>query len=160
MSVWSIAGKGTFEDLGLANLSRSRVNQGIDQLSFDAPGTAIDKAPLFAYREQVSVLKDNEPFFTGICLTIPRSGTPADERISYEIAGPWYYLEKCIYQQSWRLWNPDISPPALADMYKSRVILCQNSAGKRITSGEQIRAAISHAISKGAPIALGTVIRP
>jgi hypothetical protein len=160
MANWSIQGSPTrtFADLGLSRLVRTTSNQVIDRVTFEAPGAAVDGSALFAYRSMVQILRDGNPWFSGICLTVPRVGAPADERLTYELAGPWWYLERCIYQQSWKMWNSAKQPAAgLDNLYKSRVILGQDAAGSAITTGEQIEDAILFAISKGAPIALGTV---
>ena len=159
MSVaWTILHGGeykSFASLGLANLTRVLVNQGIDTVRFDAPGTAFDGAALFAYGSTVIIKKGSVQWFYGRCVTLPRQGGPADERITYEVAGPWWYLGKCGYQQSWKIYNTGAEE--LQDKYKTRIILNQNASGDRITSGVQINDAVDWAIAKGAPITRGTV---
>jgi len=158
MSTWTVQGdniSGTLAELSLANLRRTRVSQARDTATFDAPGAAYDGAALFSYGESVTIKKDDATWFQGPCITIPRLGEARDERITYELAGPWWYLEKCIYLQVWRVYS--VADAELQNAYKSRGILCQDSDGNRITSGAQIQAAINYCISKGAPITLGTV---
>jgi len=157
-STWTIEGdtnEGTFAALGLANLTRTLVSQSPDKITFDAPGAAYDGNPLFAYEEQITIKKDDNTWFTGVIITNPRLGDPADERITYVAAGPWWHLEQCTYQQNWQLYNTGDSQ--LEAQAKSRVILCQDADGNRIDSGEQIADALDYAISRGAPITKGTI---
>jgi len=151
MSIWSIEGKGIFSELGLEGLSRTLVSQSPDKVSFSAPGY-FDDEPLLSYGETAIIKKDNSRWFYGHVITIPKMGNSSDERITYELAGPWFLLEKCVYQQTWKLYDG-----GLVNKNKSRVILNQNSSGERITSGAQIVDAVNYAVSKGAPIQLGIV---
>ena len=160
-AAWSIAGEsasGTFASLDLANLKRTLVSQGVDVVSFDAPGTAFDAAALFNYRELVTIKRNGDNWFKGIVRTIPRMGAPSDERIAYELAGPWWYLEHTVYQQQWNMWNEDKDGGAGLDLlYKSRVVLNQDEEGNAVSVGQQITDALQFAILKGAPISVGTI---
>jgi len=157
---WKIKGathEGTLAALGISGLIRKRTNGVMHTVTFDAPGAAFDGTPLFTYREPVTIYRGNDIFFSGLCLTVPCSADGASEQISYEIGGPWWYLERTIYEQSWALWNAAALPPHLANAYKSRVILSQAADGSSITTGAQIVDAVNFAISKGAAMQLGTV---
>lgn len=153
-AVWAISGKGTFASLDLGDLRRNLVNGAPDEVTFDAPGNALAD-PLFAYKESVTITKDGVAWFTGVNLTTPRLAYPAEERVQYRLAGPWWYLEQCVYQQYWKLYNA--ATGGVTNQYKSRVILCHTIDGDRLDSGEQITAAINYAIGKGADLANGTI---
>ena len=158
MSTWTITNgtaSGTFAALALANLRRTRVSQAADTVDFDAPGAAFDSAPLFSYGESVTISQDGATWFVGTCISNPAQGTDAAERIAYQVAGPWWWLEQIDYLQVWRVYS--IADAELQNTYKSRVILNQDADGNRITSGAQIQAVINYCISKGAPMQLGTV---
>lgn len=152
MSTWSITGSGTFAALGLANLRRTRTSQAADIVTFTAP-TSFIGAALLSYGSTVTITKDGTTWFKGRVNNIPRQGDPRRERITYELVGPWWYLEHCIYQQSWQLW----SGSSVTAVNKSRVILGQDTSGNRITTGAQIGAAIDYAIGLSAPITKGTI---
>lgn len=160
-SLWGISvvagADGSFAQNGLSRLVRTCSNQTVDRVTFSAPAAAADGSALFPYRSTVRILRNSVLWFTGLCLTQPRHAQPSAESIDYELAGPWWYLEHCIYQQIWRMWDATATPPALANLEKSRVILLQDDQGHPISTGDQIKAVITYAISKGAPIALGTV---
>lgn len=152
---WSILQGGTYKTfaaLNLNNLSRTLVSQNVDEVSFTADGTAFDGASLWSHGETVIIMRDSQRWFYGRVVSIPRIGLASAESIQYRLAGPWWYLDKCVYQQSWQVYSG-----GLTAANKSRVILNQNADGDRITSGAQIQAAINHAISRGAPITLGTI---
>lgn len=152
---WTILQAGaykTFAALELGRLSRKLISQAIDDCTFAAVGTAFDGAALWSHGETVIVRKDDAQWFYGRVTSIPRIGVASGEDIEYVLAGPWWHLEKAVYQQSWQIYNG-----GLGAQYKTRVILNQDADGDRITTGAQIADAVNWAISRGAPIALGTV---
>ena len=159
-AVWTIAcnqgeaNSGTFAALGLANLRRKLISQAPDVVTFDAPGAAFDGAALFPYRSTCTISKDGVQWFVGVVNTVPRTGTPRDERITYELLGPWFWLRR-VYEQPWKLY--DATAAELANVNKSRVILCQDIDGNRITTGAQIQDALQFCIDLGAPFQLGTI---
>ena len=142
----------SFASLGLGNLTRTLTTLGPDMVTFTAPGADFDGDALFAYGATVRIKKDGVQWFYGRVVSLPRQGGATEEQIIYQLAGPWWYLDKCVYQQSWKVYDG-----GLIDANKSRAILNQNASGNRITSGAQIQDAVNWAIGKGAPIQLGTV---
>ena len=152
---WTIEHGGSyvsFASLGLGNLTRTLTTLGPDMVTFTAPGADFDGDALFSYGATVRIKKDGVQWFYGRVISLPRQGSASEEQINYQLAGPWWYLDKCVYQQSWKVYDG-----GLVDANKSRVILNQNASGSRITSGAQINDALNWAIGKGAPIQLGTV---
>ena len=140
--------------LNLSAFNRTLVSQAPDVLTFQAAGN-FDSAAIFPYNSTITLNRNGFPWFSGIVKEPRRIGEPNQEALAYTVYGPWYYLEKCIYQQVWKRY--DAGTGTVVDDYRSRVILCQTAAGARITSGAQISAAITYAISMGAAITLGTV---
>lgn len=154
MSIWTVNGS-TFAELGLGNLSRRLVNQAEDEVTFDAPGTAYDADPLFDYGDTITIAKDGTRWFVGRIISNPRQATVQEERISYRVVGPWWYLTKIVYQQDWLMWDEE--EEGVLAQKKSRVIIGQNAAGERITSGEQIADVLEYARSRGAPFMVGVI---
>ena len=109
--------------------------------------------PILTQGATVVIRLDGTPIFVGVCVTDPRDATPADHRIAYRLAGPWWYLDEIEYRQMHKRWTG----AALEDVALSTVILNQGAAGARLTSGEQIAAAAQYAIDRGAPIQIGTI---
>lgn len=139
-------------DLGATNLRRSIHSQTVDTFTFDIPGDLLT-ADLFAYGSTVQVFKDTARVFYGRVTSLPRQANGTQEAVSVTLSGPWWHLEHCVYQQTWKLVESGVetSKPS------SRVVLGQNNQGVAITTGAQIADAINWAIAKGAPIALGTI---
>jgi hypothetical protein len=154
MSVWKINGQ-TFSALRLGGLRRTLVSQSVDTVSFTATGARIDSTPLFSYGQAVAITKDGAPWFSGVITSTPIEGGPDTEGIAYQVSGPWWHLEKCVYQQTWQVWNTVLD--SLVSITKSRVILGKGTGTTHITNGAQLAAAVSWAISRGAPMQLGLV---
>ena len=98
---WTLLYAGTeraFADWGLNHLSRKLVSQNRDTVRFDADGTQCDADHLFDFRKTVVIKKDGLQWFVGTVIKIPRQGQARAERLTYELAGPWYFLD----QLSWR----------------------------------------------------------
>lgn len=163
---WTIAGattSGTFAALGISAVRRTLLSADTDRVTFVADGSAMDAAALFAYGETVTISRDGVAWFKGRVNNLPRQGSGAAESVAYELVGPWWYLEQAVFQQQWMTYQPDlflIGPPEgfLGRRYKSRVVLCQDDDGDKITSGEQITAAVAYARDVlDAPVEIGTV---
>src|SRR5512139_138398 len=118
---WTILYDGTEQRLeawGLAaDLKLTRVNQGPDICTVSAPG-AEDSTLKFAYGNAV-VIKDPDgaTWFQGKATNPQRVGSGSDRRIVYQFAGPWWDLERLVFQQSWNTY-PGV-PPALQTWYTS-----------------------------------------
>lgn len=161
MSTWQISTDNgstwaTLADAGYENLRRTLRSGRISTVAFDAKAaTALTDDYAIAHGSTVLIRKNSTRWFHGRCLTLPRFGTHNAEQITYELACPWWYLERCTYQQDWTVY--DISGGSTTSANKSRVVLFQNATGSRITTGQQIEAAIDWAIAKGAPITKGNI---
>src|SRR6266581_2437251 len=145
---WSLLYGGaekSFWEWGLNQLTRSLVSQDVDKVSFVADGAAIDSAQLFDYGKTVTIKKDGIPWFVGRVITIPRQGSGRAESLRYELAGPWYYLQNIIYQQTWVSYLNNQKQPS---QFTSHLLLNVNPAnGAIVTTGAQILAALNHALA-------------
>lgn len=127
--------------LGMSNLERHRVGDGMDTFTFDLEsGTALTDNLLFAYKAfvRIRVTVDAgtpELLFLGRILTVPRSAAGTEiERQRYTIGGPGEQLAATTYRQDWVESTGVITKP--------RVILFQASTGARCTTGAQIYDAV------------------
>src|SRR5712692_2033996 len=145
----------SFADWGLSQLTRSLVSQDADKASFVADGAALDSAQQFDYGATVVIKKNGIVWFVGRVITIPRQGSGRAESLRYELAGPWYYLQQIIYQQTWISY---LNNQKQASQFTSHLLLNVNPAnGQIITTGAQILAALNYAIAQGAPFQIGAV---
>ena len=99
MSIWSISGA-DFATLGIQGLTRTRRSQAVDTFTFKQK-TTFDSAPLWAFKSQLQIKRNGAPFFSGVLTKPTAAGSAADEHIEYEISGPWWWLDRIIYQQPW-----------------------------------------------------------
>ncbi|MEM1057914.1 MAG: hypothetical protein AAGK14_01590 [Verrucomicrobiota bacterium] len=162
MSTWTLtdaaATERSFADWGLADLRRTLRNLGADVVTFTAPGRAVEADPLFAHGTTVVIKRDGERWFEGRVVRIPVAGSPEAEEQTYQVAGPWWYLDDLVYQQDWNQlsdFGNSLSP--LERVRRSRSILGMSADGERISSRLQIQDAVKYAIGQGRPLQLGTV---
>lgn len=152
----------TFASLNLNHAVRHLVVNGLDTFTFRGPAALALTADFptgFTYGSTIIIRKNdgatNPIWFYGRLDLAPRSGSGPEESIQYRLNGPWWYLQSCAYMQSWKVF--DTGGHVLVNANKTRVVLCQNSAGNLIDSGAQITDAIDWAISRGALITKGTI---
>lgn len=103
----------------------------------------------FEYDELVTIYRDGQPFFTGRVQDIADTADDSSEVRTLDLADAWLDLEQIIYQEDWAA--------GLTTVMYPRAILGRNSAGTRISTGQQIRDAVTYAITQGASMTLGTV---
>ena len=162
-SVWKIgttsqayADASTFAAAKLVNLRRHVAASGQSDVTFEAPAAlALTADSSFVYGTSYIVWKDGVRWFYGRCTTLPRSGGPTHETTRVVLADPYWYFRECTYQQSWKVYS--IAGGELQNVNKSRVVLFQNAAGARCTTGKQVEDVIDWLIARGAPIAKGTI---
>lgn len=145
----------TFAAWGLGDAQRTLVNQGVDSLSFVQDGALFDGNALFNERDIVIAKRGGVRVFYGRVEEIPRDGTEVAESLAYGIAGPWLWLDKIPFQQSWQTTNGVTS--ALIAVNKPRVIFSQKSNGTKANLNEGITEVLAWAIARGAPLAIGTL---
>jgi hypothetical protein len=166
---WTIATNGvekTLADWGLARLVRKLVSQGVDELTFQAPGAAADAAPLFAHGTTLILWRDRSvdsagnfsggaTWFQGLVIQVPRSGAPNEESMTYRVAGPWWYLDNLTFQQAYQnifLGFAVANDPTTAiygPANSSHVFLNQGAVANallKITTGQQIIEALNWAL--------------
>ena len=152
----------------LANVQLHRVSQAADTLTFEAPGAydgaiAWNESTVVTEGMSIALFNGAGWAFQGRVLTIEDAGAGAAESRAVTAAGPWWYLERCTFQQKWHMMleveDEETGVPAWeeVDEYTSRLILCQDDAGERRNTGEEIQAVLEYAIAKGVPLAIGTI---
>ncbi len=138
MSVWTINGA----VLPIRKLRRRLRSLAVDAVTFET-GQNFDDAPLLALGSVCQVRKDGALWFTGVVTRNPAQGSGAAESQRYEVSGPWWYLEKLVFHQSWNIMTNTASgggTPSyeLVATPRTRVILGQDIAGGPLGVGDQI----------------------
>lgn len=158
-SVWTLLDADGVEksaaDWGLCELTRERINQMTDVVTFRAEGTPSDADPIFAHGSTVRLFQNGTPWFYGRVVQVPgRASAKAEDQL-YRLAGPWWYLENLVFQQIWLTTNGvDVT---LIPTNKSRLVLSQKSDGTKLATGAAILEVLSYATARGAPITVGAV---
>jgi hypothetical protein len=142
---------------GISRAVLTRVSQAPDKLAITVSSAKFDDAPLFAFGDSVTLLRyngtSNVTWFTGKCITLPRSGRPNAESMDYEFLGPWDDLDNIVYQQPWTAF----AGGTLSTAYQACVNLFSNVAGALITTEAQINDALMWATGAGAALTIGAL---
>jgi hypothetical protein len=158
-SVWTLRDANGVEktaaEWGLRGVTRERINQRPDMVTFCAAGTASDADPIFAYGSTVQIFRNGTGWFYGRVVRVPGRATAQAEEQVYWLAGPWWYLENLVYQQTWLM--TDGSDTTLVATNKSLLILGQKDDGTKVATGVAIREVLCYATARGAPITVGTI---
>ena len=148
----------TFEELGLKNLLRKCFNQRLDVVTFEEVTPSISSEVLFDLESTITIKREGKPWFFGKVVKVPSLSKHAHESRVYELAGPWWYLENLVFQQTWKeAKNLEDPESDLISIEKGRVILGQDAHAKPMDSGAQIEEILNYAIAQGAPIEVGEI---
>lgn len=153
-SAWTLLHQGVSRSAdasGIRDIVRRRTSQAADVCTLHADGRALDAPPLFAAGDTVTVTHQGVPWFVGRVTSSPASGTGRAEGQSYELSGPWWYLEKLVCRQEWRFEGGSVTARV------GRLILGQALDGSRLTTGQVIAETLQYAIDCGAPIQIGVI---
>jgi hypothetical protein len=168
-SPWTISAPGfpaqTFAALNLSAPVITKHAQELDTATFKSTGAALDSAFLWPWGTICTILKNNAPWFTGrLTKPAPGGSGSAGESIEYELSGPWWDLEQCVYMQNSNFYNGNAgNPAAQASMTPMLLIgyeLIPNGDGNtftKLTTGQQITNILLYAISCGANFQIGAI---
>lgn len=146
---WQITYEGvtkSCDDWGISSIKRKRhAPVDTDIASFSLDGAPFDSVPLFAWLKPLLILRDGQPWFSGVVTKPQPKGTPKKEMINYQVSGPWYWLEKIVFQQQWA--QVSLSGMALvtSSTTQSETILGQSIDGVKMNSGQVIREVLIYA---------------
>ena len=142
-------------DWGLSAVTRERVNQAPDLVTFRAAATLSDGDPIFAHGSTIKLKRAGVPWFYGRVISVPGRAAAKIEEQLYVVAGPWWYLENLVFQQAWQTTNG--TDTTLIATNKSRLILGQKADGTKLATGAAIAEVLVYATARGVPITVGTI---
>lgn len=152
-TLWHINGS-TPASLGLANLQLVYRNMAADTLTFTHVGAAWDGDPLYAYAATITLTRTvgaGSPVtvFVGKVRRTPRFlGTQA-ESLTYEVAGPWDWLERrALVQNQAVVIDPATSTVPIL-IPQGLTILGQSDAGTAVSLRQAIDAILANVSSYG-----------
>ena len=163
---WYVSTNGsTWITCASAGIVRPRLTlraNGVDELLWQMDGDALATYP-YAYGSKIYLAfgvttggsTDYTIRFVGTIVSLPRTASGVIESIQYKAQGGWWWLEQITYQQPWQMLDP--STHTLVGKVLPRIVLGQDNYAAPRSMGAEVAAAIAYAISKGAPIASGTI---
>lgn len=133
-------------DLGIEDIN-------INYLSLATDTATLTTIPAFdpAYGTIIAIYFNDVRRFLGRVTRSEISETGAGASRTIRINGPWEWLERIPYRQTWRLWRT--ASQDFGYIEQSRVILNQNSSGQSIDVADQLADIINYAAGRGAPLA-------
>ena len=167
MADWTITYAGIEKPLANWGINtaptRTRANMAADVCTISVPGP-MDATPLFAYGAAGIVRRDRvlsggsysggSIWFSGR-FNNPRSvGSGREERVNYQLKGPWFDLERCVFQAQWSI---TADGTTYTDTPCSDVFLGRNVYGAWRNAGQQCADIIAWAVSCGANLQAGTI---
>jgi hypothetical protein len=154
---WLINGV-TPASLGLAVPRITEGNLTPDVLTLDHLTAAWDADPIFAYAQTLTLTRAGVTVFVGKVRRFPRFAGPTAETTSYEVLGPWDWLERRILQQNQAVVVDPATSTIPTLVPQGLIILNQSDAGATVTISQALTTVINQAISVGVPILLGTIV--
>lgn len=157
-------------------LRLERSNQAPDVLTVSIPVADADMTPIFAYGEEVIVRRDRASadgsddsfsagtiYFRGKATTPTHAATGTAMNMLYKFNGPWWDLQRLVFQQEWKAWDHwttpgDATTPAVyVTQRTSELFLGQKFDGTAQNTGEGIAEALAWAISCGVALQVGDI---
>lgn len=157
--VWKLEYDGEIRPLaqwGLVNAKLDLVNQQLDTLTITV-ARRDDADPEFEFEKKVVLWRDDVRWFHGWITRLPFAERADGMRQEYVASGPWYWLDKTIYQQPrWVLADPNAPAIGWSRLPNTRLVLFRSSSGSRSNSGAQAEATVDYAIAKATAYNGGT----
>lgn len=150
---WYLSYRGTKKSLAawhIYDVNRRVLNQGTDTLSFKMEANNIR----FDCDETIEIFKDDTRWFLGRIVQIPCQFSATEETKLYHVAGPNWYLEHLIFQQSWHYFN-DAKNEKTISIPRSLCLLGQSENGTPMNAKNCLMSLVNYCIQQGAPLQLG-----
>jgi hypothetical protein len=154
----------SFADLGLFSATRQLASQGLDKFTFTIAHD-IDEPQPYVFGDILIIRRDRTQHygipgnirtvsfsggnvaFIGMVDVPPRRARPNAEELSYELTGPWWYLDNLVYQQPWYIvTDPKHPVDSKLGGYQSHILMNNGINGARLHTDWQIWDAVHFAI--------------
>lgn len=159
MAIWTVNGQVVKDENG-NSITRSLTSSGEDSASITlAVDADTNISAIGSVESAVEIRRDGELFFKGVITKITPQATGSSEGITIDCESYWYWLERIVYQQSFKYWNTGTE--AEETLSVSKVVLGQKgsggSAGSLIDAKEALEDIIAYAGTFDGNIAVGTI---
>lgn len=136
----------SFEAWGFSAPKKFKLNQGIGECTFQAPGALADSDPALAYDDRIKIKKNGVIWFQGRVVETPAMGDGPQEGISYRLADTWFDLDDLVFQQLW------------GNQYSSHLLLNVFPLGQLKSVRDVLLDVIAYAAAQGVAIQAGQVL--
>jgi hypothetical protein len=151
---WSLTYGGTnkaFKAWGLSlDVQPTFSSQAPDELTLTDLSMPFDADDRFAYGSTVDIWNDAVKVFSGTILDPTPSGGASSENKTYRVAGPWYYLEEHVFQQSIVCYNLNLLSNQVAQTteWSTHLILNLKVGPALATIREQIVTVLDYVLAQ------------
>lgn len=119
---------------------------------------AFDDDAVFPYGSAVDLFRDGVRVFAGRVVSAPRRGSVKTESVTYNLVGPWWWLDNAVFEQDWKVASGFDLEGALVLVNRplSRVIIGTDIFGGKVSAKRVIEEVFAFLTDRlGAPVALG-----
>jgi len=134
----------------------NRYNLDVETLTLTVATPDLYAAPIYAYGDTIRIYRDGTCIFVGTITTLPATGRAGEERRTYVASSAWWKLQRIIYQQPYVKKSEDFT--TFLGSYSTKVVLGQDSWGRKITTNYQITDIVSYAAGHGSGLSLGAAL--
>ncbi len=159
-ALWTITAGGverTLDAWGIRDPQLVFKSFSADELTFVVVRKNVLDAATFADGTTLTLRRDGVARFIGTVTSSASVGEGGGERESYLVSGPWYNLERLVYQQKRCLWS-NASKTTKYTIDSAHVVIGQTSLGGRYrTTTAAMKQVLDFAFLRGAGIVAGSV---
>lgn len=158
--MWSLTYQNQAQSLsewGVVDFQRTAWNLGQDQLSLKVASSGFER--IFEAGHEIAIYKNDQRFFQGIVTRVPCFAKADQQFVTYEVQGPFWYLQNLVYEQCWLQKKnlQGVFGAALEPVRKSRVVLGQDAAGQILSARGQILDILEYVRSCGGRFNIGEI---
>lgn len=156
MSTWTLeynSQKLSLEAWGITSMHRTLRSLAQDEVLLKTEPSSDGSG--FATGSTCVIYRGETRWFVGRVVSTPESTSPTYHEVEYRLAGVWWYLDHCVFEQEWTISNGE---GVLSPQYKGRVVLFQKPDGNKASTRELMTEVLQFAISRGAPLQIGNIL--
>lgn len=142
-------------DWGVVGANLVRKNCAADSLNLRF-SSAADTAGL-SVGDSVELFQGGVRTFSGKILKLPLGESALDGTVELFAENAWSTMSEIIYQQLWQSADTASGEAVLSPVYRSKVVLGQNSDGVQIGVAAQLMDILEYAVSCGAEFCIGEI---
>ncbi len=128
---------------GISGVSRRCASQAVDVVGFEVV-LPVHAEPPIPVGATISIARDGVGWFTGRVTRVTPSASGRAESMSYQVDGPWWFLDQLVYQQVWTIFGSGLK------VKKSHALINTWADGTSMGVRDQLHEAMEWARSRAA----------